>query len=141
MKAFRLSVLSPDRAFYVGDCVSLTVPLQDGIYGIMASHSPLIAAVIPGEVTFTLPDGKKVICAVSSGMVDADASEVRVLCESVLLPEEIDEAKQRLDAETAANEMKGEQSYKEFMLSQIMFAKAVNNLRVKKHDASNINNK
>lgn len=140
MKTFRLSVLSPEREFYTGECVSLTVPLSDGSYGIMASHLPLIAVVVPGEATITKPDGEKIVCAVSSGMVDADGKEVRVLCESVLLPEEIDEEKQRIDAEAAAAEMAGQQSYKEYMLSQIMFAKAVNNLRVKKHDAARINN-
>ena len=140
MKSFTLHVLSPERRFYSGECVSVTVPLRDGSYGIMANHSPLIAAVIPGEAAFTKPDGERVVCAVSSGMVDARNNVVSILCESVLLPEEIDEDKQRLDAEAAQAEMKGKQSYKEYMLSQIMFAKAVNNLRVKKHDAAKINN-
>ena len=140
MKTFRLSILSPEREFYSGECVSLTVPLQDGSYGVMASHTPLIAAIVPGEASYCKPDGERVVCAVSQGMVHVSGSSVRILCESVLLPEEIDEEKQRIDAETAAAEMKGNQSYKEYTLSQIMFAKAVNNLRVKKHDAAKINN-
>lgn len=139
MKAFRLSVLTPERDFYTGDCISLTVPLADGSYGIMASHSPLIAAIVPGEITFTKPGGERVVCAVSSGMVDSGKNGVTVLCDSVLLPEEIDEEKQRR-AEEAAAELSGDRSYKDYMISEIMFAKAVNRLRVKKHDAANINN-
>ena len=140
MKSFRLEVLSPDRAFYIGECVSLTVPLHDGLLGIMADRAPLTAAIVPGEVTITSPDGEKTVCAVSQGMVDVDRFGVKLLCESVLRPDEIDEEEQRREAEIAAEDMKGKQSYKDYMLSQVIFARAMNNLRVKKHDAAMINN-
>ena len=139
MKPFHLEILSPDRAFYTGDCVSITVPLHDGLYGVMADHEPLTAAIVPGEVVFTSPDGTKTVCAVAQGMIDVDSSGVRLLCESALRPEEIDEETERREAEIAAEDMKGRQSYKDYMLSQIIFARAVNNLRVKKHDAAKIN--
>ena len=64
-------------------------------------------------------------------MIDIDKTGVRVLCESALRPEEIDEETERREAELAAEDMKGKQSYKDYMLSQIIFARAVNNLRVK----------
>ena len=141
MKTFHLEILSPDRAFYIGECSSLTVPLNDGLYGVMADHTPLTAAIEPGEITFEKPDGERVVCAVSQGMMNVDSKNVRVLCESALHPDEIDEEEQRREAAIAAEDMKGKQSYKEYMLSQLIFARAVNNLRVKKHDAANINNK
>ncbi|MBQ7715398.1 MAG: ATP synthase F1 subunit epsilon [Clostridia bacterium] len=140
MNTFRLEVLSPDREFYSGDCLSLTVPLHDGSYGIMAGHTPLVAAVVPGEASFVTPDGVRTTVSVSQGMVDVDRRDVKLLCDTVLLPEEIDEEAERREAEAAAEDMKGKQSYKEYMLSQIAFARAVNNLRVKKHDAAKINN-
>ena len=48
--------------------------------------------------------------------------------------------KEKREAESAAENMKGRQSYRDYMLSQITFARAINNLRVKKHDAAKINN-
>ena len=140
MKSFHLEILSPERAFYVGDAVSIVFPVEDGLFGVMADHSPLIAAIALGEVRFTKPDGERVICAVSQGLIDIAHNKVKLLCESVLLPEEIDEAGEKRNAESAAEDMKGKQSYKEYVLSQTMFARAINNLRVKKHDFSNINN-
>ena len=140
MKSFKLEVLSPDRAFYIGDCVSLTLPLHDGLYGVMADHAPLTAAIVPGEVTFMTPGGERIVCAVSQGMVDVDGAGVKLLCETVLRPDEIDEEEARREAEIAAEDMKGKQSYKDYMLSQVIFARAMNNLRVKKHDAAMINN-
>ena len=138
-RIFHLEILSPDRSFYVGDCVSITVPLHDGLYGIMAGHVPLTAAIVPGEVAFKTPDGEISICSVSQGMIDVENNTVKLLCETVLRPEEINETAEKLAAEKAMEEMRGKQSYKDYMLSQVLFARAVNNLRVKKHDAAKIN--
>ncbi len=136
---FYLQILSPERAFYEGECVSLKFPVGDGLYGVQAHHLPLTAAITPGEVTFTKPGGEKVRCAVAQGMIDIADNRVKMLVESALRPDEIDEENERREAELAAADMKGKQSYKEYMMSQIMFARAVNNLRVKKHDAALIN--
>ena len=48
-KAFHLEILSPERTFYNGDCVTLMVPISDGMLGIMAGHTPLTAAIVDGE--------------------------------------------------------------------------------------------
>ena len=139
MKRFHLDIMSPDRPFFSGECVSAVIPLDDGAYGIMAGHEPLTAAVVPGEISFQTPDGERITCAVSQGMVSIGDEGVKILCETVLLPDEIDEEKERREAESAAENMKGQQSYRDFMLSQITFARAISNLRVKKHDAALIN--
>ncbi|MBP5618760.1 MAG: F0F1 ATP synthase subunit epsilon [Clostridia bacterium] len=139
MREFRLRVLSPDRVFYDGPCLSLTLPLEDGSYGVQAGHAPLTAAIVPGEATFLTPEGERMVCALSQGMVNVGREGVLLLCESVLAPEEIDEEAARREAQLAAEDMKGKQSYRDYMLSQLVFARAVNNLRVKKHDAARIN--
>ncbi len=140
MTAFKLMVLSPNRAFYIGDCISLIVPLEDGAYGIQGNHAPLSAAIVPGEVIFTKPDGTKVNCAVSRGLVDVSPEDVKILSESVLSPDEIDEEQEKKDLAKASAETRGEQSYKDFRLSQLMMAKAIENLRIKKRQDNNINN-
>ena len=61
MKTFRLEILSPDRAFYRGDSVSLIIPISDGMMGIMAGHTPLTAAIVDGAVIFEKPDGERVV--------------------------------------------------------------------------------
>lgn len=138
MKAFHIEILSPERAFYIGDCLSIVLPIGDGYIGIMAGRSPMTAAISSGEITFTKPDGERVVCAVSQGMVDVTQTGVKLLCESVLLPSEIDEAKEREKAEIARAEMSKKQSYTNYRLSQLTFAKAMNNLRVKKHSEINM---
>ena len=36
LKPFHLEILSPERSFYRGDCLSLVVPISDGMLGIQA---------------------------------------------------------------------------------------------------------
>ena len=140
MKTFHLEILSPERTFYTGDCVSLVVPISDGMLGIQADRAPLTAAVNDGEVRFTLPDGTQRVCAVSSGMVDVSTENVRLLCESVLAPEEIDEAKERRALDAAQLALSERMAYKDYVLSQLAFMQAFTKLRVKRKGGSTASN-
>ena len=132
LKPFHLEILSPERNFYTGDCVSLVVPISDGMLGIMAGRAPLTAAIADGEVLFTLPDGTRRVCAVADGMVDVSSTDARILCESALAPEEIDAEAERQALEEARLALAERMAYKDYLLSQIAFARAFNNLRVKR---------
>ncbi len=132
MKTFFLEILSPQRVFYKGEAVSLIIPISDGMLGIMADHTPLTAAILDGTLTFKKPDGEEVVCAVMRGMADVSDNRVRVLCESVLLPEEIDENAERMEADLAQMEMKKKQSEIDYKLWQLSFNRAVSRLKVTK---------
>ena len=54
MRDFQLKVLTAEKTFYDGPCVSLTIPTLDGLYGIMAGHEDLVLAVVPGMLCFTI---------------------------------------------------------------------------------------
>ena len=135
MTNFRLDILSPERPFYSGDCLSLVVPISDGMLGIMAHHSPFTAAIMDGEVLFTLPDGSRRSCAVTRGIVDVSGNSVRLLCESALAPEEIDEEMERRAMQDAMLELSEKKGREDYILSQLAFARAFNNLKVKQHNA------
>ncbi len=131
MNTFYLEILSPERTFYEGQCISLTVPISDGYIGIMANHSPLTAAILDGEINFTTDTGEKITCAVTSGMVDVSQGKTVLLCESALYPYEIDEDAERKALNEARLEMKKKQSAKDYAMWQLSFNKAVNRLKVK----------
>ena len=105
MESFQVHVLAADRTFYEGPCVSLTIPTSDGEQGILAHHSDMIAAVLPGTLRYQVPDGPVQLAAVSSGMVKIEKNEVLVLVDSVERPEEIDAARARREADEAQEAM------------------------------------
>ena len=67
MNTFRLHILAADRVFFEGECTSLIVPTVHGQYGVQARHSNMIAALVPGQLTFRCPDAPERLAAVSAG--------------------------------------------------------------------------
>ena len=139
MKSFKLEILTPERPFYEGECLSLRVPISDGMLGIMADHMPLTAAVMNGEVVFTLPDGTRRSCAVTRGLLDVSIENVRLICESALAPEEINEELERRAAEEAQLALREKKARRDYVQAQLAFARAMNNLKVKQHNAEKLN--
>ena len=131
MEVFQAHIRAADRSFYGGPCVSLTVPTSDGEQGILAHHSDMIAAVLPGTLRYQTPEGPVQLAAVSSGLVKIEKNEVLVLVDSVERPEEIDAARARREADEAREAMLQKKSRQEYQLAQATLARAMNRLRVK----------
>ena len=90
MNTFRLHILAADRVFFEGDCTSLIVPTVHGQYGVQARHSNMIAALVPGQLTFRCPDAPERLAAVSAGMIKVEDNDVLVLVDAAERPEDID---------------------------------------------------
>ena len=135
MTEFDLEILTPEKPFFTGKCVSLAFPAPDGMMGVMANHSPMNAAVCDGRIVYTLPEGGVHVCAVTRGMISVNGNRARILCESAISPEDIDIEKERLAMQEAELEMRKMQSYEDYMVSKLAFAKAINRLKVKQYSA------
>ena len=133
MDTFQVHILAADRTFYEGPCVSLTIPTSDGEQGILAHHSPMIAAVQTGTLRWQTPGGEVELAAVSPGMVKVEKNEVLVLVDSAERPEEIDEVRARREADQAREAMLQQKSRQEHQVAQATLARALNRLRVKSH--------
>ena len=130
MSAFELELLSADEPMYVGACEALQFPGTDGLYGVMAGHSPMLAAVRPGLLTYRTPDGEKHRLSVSAGMVKVEPKRVLVLVDSAERPEEIDRNRAQRAAEEAERVLRGKQSSREYMLARADLERALNRLHL-----------
>jgi ATP synthase F1 epsilon subunit len=137
MKPFPLEILTPQKPFYRGDCVSLIVPTCDGMYGVLADHLPMTAAIENGLLFFTTPDDARHVCAVERGMISVAGNRVRVLCDSAVSPDEVDSEAERRAIEQAEMELRDKQAQEDFIRHQISLAKALNRLKGKKSDMMN----
>lgn len=131
MNTFNVKILASDGAEYQGPCVSLIVPTSDGQYGIMALHSNMISAIVPGKLTYRTPESVEHILAVSSGLVKAEGGEVLVLVGAAERPEEIDANRARRELEASREAVLQRRSIHEYRLAQANIARALNRLRVK----------
>ena len=133
MAVFYLKVLAPERHFFEGECEYLTITTTDGEYGIMANHSNMIAAVIPGEVRITEPGKEPVTAAISNGIIKVENNKVTVLTESLEKPEEIDEIRARRALEEAQEAIIQKKSQHDYIQAQAKMSRALNRLKVKNH--------
>ncbi len=131
MDTFQVQILAADKTLYEGPCVSLTIPASDGERGILAHHSSMMAAVVPGMIRWQPPGQEVQLAAVSPGMVKVENNEVLVLVDSAERPEEIDEARARRKADEAREAILQKKSIQEYQLAQSTLARALNRLRVK----------
>lgn len=90
MEPFQVHILAADQTFYEGPCLSLTIPASDGELGILAHHSPMIAAVKPGTLRYQIPGEEPRLAAISPGMVKVEKNDVLVLVDSAERPEDIE---------------------------------------------------
>ena len=130
MNSFRLHIFAADRVFFEGDCVSLIVPTNHGQYGVQAHHSNMIAALVPGMLTYRLPEGESRNAAVSAGMIKIEANDVLVLVDAAERPEDIDANRAKQAEARAREELLQKRSQMEYRLAQANLARALNRLRI-----------
>ena len=136
MDTFHLEILSPEKPFYVGDCLSLILPISDGMIGIMAHHPAMTAVIGDGLVEFTLPSGEKRKCMVSKGMFDISRNDARLLCDLAASPEEWEAESKRRKEEEARIEEEEKKARRDFMKTQLTIARAINALKVRNRNSS-----
>lgn len=134
MDTFQVHILAADRTFYEGPCVSLTVPTSDGEQGILAHHSSMIAAVIPGTLRYQVPGQPPQVAAISPGMMKVEHNDVLVLVDSAERPEEIDVARAKREADQAREALLQKKSRQEHQIAQATLARALNRMRVKSRE-------
>lgn len=133
MSRFQVFILAADNVLYEGPCESLVVPTSQGQYGILANHSNMISAVIPGKLTYRIPDGEEQFAAVSAGLVKVENNEVLVLVDTAERPEDIDVNRAKRAADEAKEAMLQKRSIQEYRSAQANLAREVNRLEVKRH--------
>lgn len=131
MKTFHLRVLAADRPFFEGECVSLRVQLSDGQYGVLADHVPAVAAIVPGVMKYTLPDGPTETVYASDGILKVENNDVLVLATTVERPDEIDEKRAVRSAEAAREELMRQLTAQEYKEAEARLARAMGRLKAR----------
>ena len=133
MEPFQIHILASDHPFYEGPCCSLVLPTSDGMWGIQAHHSNMIAALIPGMLRCRIREDQVLEAAISRGLAKVENGEVLVLVDTAERPEEIDATRAKRDADAAKEAMLQKKSVQEYRAAQATLARAINRLRVKRH--------
>ena len=141
MEAFKLHFMASEHMVYDGDAESVSLMTTEGSVGILAYHSNLIMAVVPGIVEY-VPAGEdakaaglsgKQIVVVSDGLLKVENNEVMILVDTAEFPHEIDEARARRAEEKAREDLKRANSNRDVSLATAELSRAMSRIKASKH--------
>lgn len=100
----KLEIVTPERKLVDAEVESVKVPTASGEAGILTNHAPLISALKPGVLSYSIK-GNTESLAVSTGFVEVNSNIVSVLTDLAETPDEIDASKARQEKEEADKEL------------------------------------
>ncbi len=99
---FHAQIVAREGTRYEGQCEYVRLPGQDGYFGVMADHAPLIAALVPGKIVVSEgPERSPLFFACSTGVAEVRSNKVVVLVDAAESAEEVDVARARAAADRA----------------------------------------
>ena len=134
MNTFLLNVTACDRVFFEGYCRQVILPLEDGENGIQAHHENMVLAVNVGELRIQTDDGARITGVVGSGFAQVINNRVSVLVDTAEHPDEIDVRRAKEAKERAKEQLRQEQSIREYHMSKASLARAMSRLRYSSKD-------
>jgi F-type H+-transporting ATPase subunit epsilon len=97
-----VEVLTPEGEVWSGEARQVSTRTEVGEIGILANHTPLLAALAPTELRLKLSDSETRTYAQAHGWLQVYGNQARLLLEEAIPPEDLDPGtlkEQRSDAE------------------------------------------
>jgi len=132
MDNFKLQIMASDHMVFDGDAQSVSLPTTEGSVGILAHHSNIIMAVVPGEITYRAADGSEETVIVSDGLLKVENGEAMILIDTAERPDEIDEARAQRAEERAREELRRANTNRDIALASAELSRAMSRIRASK---------
>lgn len=87
MNDLTVDVVAADRRVWSGPAHFVVVRTTEGEMGLLAHHTPLLAALVPCEVRIEAEDGTHMIAEVDGGFVSAEHDRIAIVAGTVDLRE------------------------------------------------------
>ncbi len=127
-KALALDLVTPDKLIVHDDVDEVQLPGWDGMLGILPGHTPLLALLKPGELTYRKGQERATL-VIHFGMAEVLPDRVTVLVDLAEAPAAIDVAKQEEIKKEAEQAMKQPQTADEAERARVAMLTALVKLR------------
>ena len=84
MDTFKLEILTPNGSIFEGEVVSVTLPGEEGEFGVLAHHASLTTLLTSGVIDIVKEDKKTESVLINWGVVQVDEEKVVVLVEGAV---------------------------------------------------------
>jgi F-type H+-transporting ATPase subunit epsilon len=99
------SLVAPERELFHGEVDQVVVPGEDGDFGVLPYHAPLMSTIRPGAIR-VLDDGTERKIFVYGGFADVTPDGLTILAEEALDVGEIDATKVASDLKDAEEDLR-----------------------------------
>lgn len=89
-KTFQFDLVSPEKILVSEQASMVVVPGEDGDFGVLEGHAPLLSSIRPGVVVVTQPDGGQKKIFVAGGFADVNGKICSVLAEEAVNVNDLD---------------------------------------------------
>jgi F-type H+-transporting ATPase subunit epsilon len=103
-KELKVELVAADHLVWSGPARLVVAKTTEGEIGLMPSHEPVLAVLVPGPVTIRPTEGEAVVAAVHSGFLSMADDTVSVLAEVAELADEIDVERARASLEASTGD-------------------------------------
>jgi len=80
----KISIVTPLGKIFEGEVKEATFPGNEGEFGVLDGHAPLVTNLKPGVITLKKEDGKEEVIAVNWGYVEVTPDHVNVLADGAV---------------------------------------------------------
>ncbi len=84
MEKLKLEILTPNGVIYQGSAISVTLPGEEGEFGVLAEHSSLTTLLEAGVIDIEKEDKSVESVLINWGLVQVDEKKVIVLVEGAV---------------------------------------------------------
>ena len=116
---------------YDGEALSVSLPTTEGSVGILANHSNVIMAVVPGPLEYETEEGRFQE-VVSDGLLKVENGEVMILVDTSEKPEDIDEARAKRAEEEAREALKKANTNRDHAMVEAELSRALSRIKASK---------
>jgi F-type H+-transporting ATPase subunit epsilon len=129
MAEIQLNIVTPEKTVYSGSVLRVRAPGSEGGFGVLPGHTPLLAALSIGEISFVEADSTAVRLTASGGFAEVQPERVTILAESAERIEEIDTSRAIAARDRALARIEQKKDT-DMVRAQAALSRAVNRIKV-----------
>jgi F-type H+-transporting ATPase subunit epsilon len=131
-ETIKLEIATPEAMVYSADVDMVTLPAVQGQIGIYPQHVRLMTQMVPGEM-IVRTRGHDEFMAVGEGLVEVTNTKISIATTMAIAADRIDEAAAEEARQRAADRLREKLSSEEVASVNASLARALAQLRVKRH--------
>jgi F-type H+-transporting ATPase subunit epsilon len=128
----RLEFVTPARAIVHEDVDEMQIPGEEGYFGVLPGHAPLLAALKPGEFWYRIGQ-ERTYGFIAGGFVEVVPDRVSILAQVAERAEEIDRARAEAAKRRAEERLARATSDIDFERARIALVRAIARLEISRH--------